>query len=396
MIEVSLPSVAGLDQGALTRFTEAIERDIEQDLYDGVAVIVARHGEVGLRARIGWADRGAGRMLQIDDVFRVLSTTKALTNVLTLAAIERGHFSLSSRVVDLIPEYAASQRFAGAHKHEVLVQHLLTHRAAMSSSLYPTPTPGDPRMAELSYTVAHVCAADLVGIPGERVNYSPSYNHVLLAEILRRTLGAGGSYRAMMHRELIDRLGMDSTRYGAPAEFADRLVPLVAKFAAEGWMLPWDVSMLNEHLTEEAEIPWVGSVMSVDDLHRFVEMLRRGGELDGERILSPASIEYAARVHTGDQVNDIYGALALRQGWPIPPANHGLGFMLRGEGIYKTMFGVLASAGSYGNYGAGSSFFWIDPERDLTFSFLSAGVMDQASNILRFERLSDMVHAAAI
>jgi CubicO group peptidase (beta-lactamase class C family) len=251
-------------------------------------------------------------------------------------------------------------------------------------------------MGELAYTVAHVCSMDLVGLPGERVNYSPSFNHVLLGEILRRTLGRGGSYREMMHRELIDRIGMDSTRFGAPAEFAERLVPLVPKFETKGWMVPWDITMLNDCITEEAEMPWVGSVMAIDDLHRFVEMLRGGGELDGERVLSPASIEYAAQVQTGTQINDIYGGLARRLGWPVPPANHGLGFQLRGEGIYKTMFGTLASPRTFGNYGAGTSFFWVDPERDLTFAFLSAGVVEQAPNIVRFERLCDMVHASAI
>lgn len=396
MIEGKLTAVDGLDESALTRFTEAIERDIAADMYDGVAVVVARGGQVGLRAAIGYADRARGRKLAIDDVFRVLSTTKALTNVLTLAAIERGYFALTTKVVDIIPEYVGEQRFVGVKKPEVMVQHLLTHRAAMPSALYPTPLTDDPRMGELAYTVAHVCRTDLVGIPGERVNYSPSYNHVVLAEILRRTWGGGGSYREFLERELLEPAGMTDTHLGAPADLSERLVPLVPKYSAEGWMVPWDITMLNERITAEAEMPWVGSVMTVDDLHRFVEMLRRGGEIDGARILSPAAIKYAARVHTGEQVNDIYGGLAQRLGWPVPPANHGLGFQLRGEGIYKTMFGTFASPGTYGNYGAGSSFFWVDPETDLTLAFLSAGVMEQAANIVRFERLCDMVHAAVV
>ena len=39
---------------------------------------------------------------------------------------------------------------------------------------------------------------------------------------------------------------------------------------------------------EDAEMPWVGAVATVPDLVRFAEMQRRGGELDGVRILSPA------------------------------------------------------------------------------------------------------------
>ena len=40
--------------------------------------------------------------------------------------------------------------------------------------------------------------------------------------------------------------------------------------------------------------------------------------------------------------------------------------------------------------------FWVDPERDLTFVCLTAGVMEDSDNILRFQRLSDLVVAATV
>ena len=57
---------------------------------------------------------------------------------------------------------------------------------------------------------------------------------------------------------------------------------------------------------------------------------------------------------------------------------------------------MASSAETFGNYGAGSSLFWVDPVREITFAFLSAGVMNGAENIERFQRLSDVVTAAAI
>ena len=59
-------------------------------------------------------------------------------------------------------------------------------------------------------------------------------------------------------------------------------------------------------------------------------------------------------------------------------------------------FGTLTSAGTFGNYGAGSALYWIDPARDLTFVCLTAGVMDSTSNIERFQRLSDIAVSAAL
>src|SRR5206468_7065792 len=50
-----------------------------------------------------------------------------------------------------------------------------------------------------------------------------------------------------------------------------------------------------------AEIPAGGYLTTLADLARFVEMLRRGGELDGARILSPAMLEFATRNHRSEE-----------------------------------------------------------------------------------------------
>ena len=88
--------------------------------------------------------------------------------------------------------------------------------------------------------------------------------------------------------------------------------------------------------------------------------------------------------------------LANRRGWRTFPAYMGMGFALRGPGVHHHLYGTLCSPETFGNYGAGSSLFWIDPVRQITFAFLSAGVMNGAENIERFQRLSDIVTAAAI
>ena len=46
--------------------------------------------------------------------------------------------------------------------------------------------------------------------------------------------------------------------------------------------------------------------------------------------------------------------------------------------------------------GAGSSMFWVDPERDLTFVLLTAGLLEETANLDRCQRLSDLVQAAVV
>ena len=99
------------------------------------------------------------------------------------------------------------------------------------------------------------------------------------------------------------------------------------------------------------------------------EMLRRGGELDGVRILSPRMLELARQVQTGDMPNELYRAAHLRAG---------LGSR---AGLYRAsastcaarrschhQLGTLTSPETFGNYGAGSTLIWVDPELDVSAS----------------------------
>ena len=92
-------------------------------------------------------------------------------------------------------------------------------------------------------------------------------------------------------------------------------------------------------ITKDAEIPWMGCVSTGYDVFRFVEMLRRGGELDGVRILSPTTVNFATKVHTGSLINQHDALISRERGFDPGPANYGLGFTLRGETIHLEKMG---------------------------------------------------------
>jgi CubicO group peptidase (beta-lactamase class C family) len=58
------------------------------------------------------------------------------------------------------------------------------------------------------------------------------------------------------------------------------------------------------------------------------------------------------------------------------------------------VFGTLATPRTFGNYGAGTTLFWIDPVRDITFTCLSAGVMEHNANTRRFQKMADIIFSA--
>lgn len=381
-----------MDERALGRLSARISRSIDAGEYDGAVVAIAHRGEVVAHEAIGFADRDQNRSATTDDVFKILSITKAFTTNLVFQAIEQGKLSFTTKVVDVIPEFRSADRFLNKRKDRISVSDLLTHR----SSLPPTPEPLPGRdVGDLSKVIARVCEMDAVGEPGKSIEYSPLFNHALLGEMVRRVQGAD-SYRELVQRDIFDPLGMASSAIGAPRRLADRLVPLRARFEATGWLSAADIEGLNDFLDEDAEMPWVGSVSTAGDLLRFAEMLRRGGELNGVRLVSPGIIDRATRNLTGDEPNNWWIPMAQRRNWELMPANLGLGFFLRGEGMHPSMLGSLTSPRTFGNYGAGSTLFWVDPERELTFVALTAGVMEESANIMRFQTLSDIAVSAVV
>ena len=72
-----------------------------------------------------------------------------------------------------------------------------------------------------------------------------------------------------------------------------------------------------------------------------------------------------------------------------------LGFPLRGDAIGVNLYGSMTSPATMGGYGAGTTIWWTDPERDLTFVGLMTGVMNADANYVRWRRLSDIAVSAA-
>lgn len=369
------------------RLRAVIEADVAAGKYFGAVLRVARGGIVGFDEAIGYEDAGGRRSLTRQSVFSIFSTTKAFTNILILRAIEEGRIALTTRVSEVLPE------FSGAPRDRATFFHLLTHMSGLPGVWMPRPDMYLDRLDELFQAVVENVHGQVE--PGTRCDYSPLANHVLMGETLRRIDKKGRGFRDILREDLFEPLGMHDTAMGLRADLKARHVAPDMRGTVPirhlSRTLPGDHALFED---PDVEAPHVGCVSTVPDLFRFVEMLRRGGELDGVRILSPRTIQMARQVWTGDHPNELYRSVHLRSGWAEMPAYMGLGFNLRGTQIGHHQLGTLTSPETFGNYGAGSALFWVDPALDLSFVCLTAGVMTQAANIVRFQRLSDLAVSA--
>ncbi|MEO6186283.1 MAG: serine hydrolase domain-containing protein [Steroidobacteraceae bacterium] len=378
----------GMDKTRLALVQDVIRADIKAGLYHGAVIKVARGGKVALEAAIGAADGAQTQPLSMSSVFNIFSVTKAFTNLLVLRAIEQGRFTLTTSITELIPE------FSGHGREKILMWHLLSHQAGFPIIFEVKPGWYINSFEEVSATV--IAEVKPVDAPCAKVSYSPLVNHVLMAEALLRTDPRQRRYRQMVQEDIFDPLDMHDTAVGLRADLrARKVVPDFRGNYPIGHKSRNVEGPNGAFEDETAEMPWVGVVSTVPDMFRFTDMFRSRGLVDGNRMISPAMLDTAARNWTGDMVNELYAQRGRAEGLVPAPAYIGLGFSLRGSTLCHHMFGTLASPGSFGNYGAGTSLFWIDPERDITFTCLSAGVMEHNANMRRFQKLADMILSAA-
>jgi CubicO group peptidase (beta-lactamase class C family) len=290
-------------------------------------------------------------------------------------------------VSTIIPE------FSGGLRQHITFYHLLTHSSGLPSVFTPRPGMYIDRLEEI---IAAICAnVHSETFPGERVTYSPMAAHALMGEAIRRIDARKRSYRQIVEEDLLKPLGMGDTSIGVRRDLKSRhVVPQFIDPMPIQHLGHSDLGPNGAFEEETAEMPWVGAISTVPDLMRFALTLQQGGAVDDQRIVSPAMLEQATLNRTGDKPNELYRQLALSRGWEPYPAYIGIGFSLRGESICHHQFGTLSTPRTFGHTGAGSTLFWVDPERELVFVCLTAGVINEGDNIERFQRLSDLAQAA--
>lgn len=378
----------GFDAKRAARVQDRVRQDIEAGRYHGAALIAARHGQIALEVVEGFADRQAGRRLTRDAVFSTMSVAKQFTNVLALSMVERGILRLHAPIADWLPEF----RTMG--KEKVNLFHLLTHTSGICSAIPAIPP---DVLTNIDALTAYAASRPLESLPGERVNYSIIVAHSVIGALCVRADGGKRTFSQMLEQEIFAPLKMRDTSMGLRKDLGERFCTVKAAWSGTGVIPPEAVEGMNVMLqVPGCELPGGGCVTTIGDLHRFAEMLRRGGELDGARILAPTTIEYAAQNHTGHLRNVIFDPFLSSRNWESVPAFIGIGFFVRGEGIIPGPFSVMNSPDSFAGLGAGSTGFWVDPERDVTLAFLSTGLMEDSYHLERLGALSDLILSSIV
>ncbi len=378
----------GLDAGRLERITDHLERNyIGPEKIAGCQVAVARHGHVAYSRSLGQMDRERGKAMADDAIFRIYSMTKPIVSVALMTLYEQGYFQLNDPVSRYVPSWKKHRVWVSgegadmqteAPARPVTFRDVLSHAAGLT---YGGGLPGvgiqhpiDKVYRELKIRSAGSSDAmtefmdKLAQVP---LRYQPgtAWMYSLATDVCGALVEiiSGKPLAQYLDEVIFQPLGMVDTAFWVSEAKKPRFAANYQRGADKKLKLI-DDPQTSDFTREPAFKSGGGGLTGTTaDYLRFCEMLRRGGELDGQRVLGPRTLEVM-------HMNHLAGGKDLTQlaiGGFSETANEGVGF---GLGFASTMSQVATGSLGTGDYywgGAASTIFWVDPKEDLSVVFMT-------------------------
>ncbi|MER7577085.1 serine hydrolase domain-containing protein [Streptomyces sp. NPDC126514] len=398
------PAEAGLDPKALDRLDQHFAHYVDEGRLPGFLVAVSRGGRVAHLTTHGDRDLAAGRPVAPDTLWRIYSMTKPVTAVAALLLVEEGKLALDDPVGRHLPAFAEPRVYVEGSGTDVrtrpaagplLIRHLMTHTAGLTFAFYHC-HPVDALYREANLESAVLPGSDLARTvdvyaslplqfdPGTQWNYSVASN--VLGRVIE--VVSGRPLDEFLAERVFGPLGMTDAGFRVTDAQADRLAELYGE-TDDGGITPIPGLPLRNGRPRFLSGSG-GLAASAHDIHRFMELLRRRGELDGTRLLAPETVDLMTSNHLPDGAD-------LRSFGSRPahdePNNDGVGFGLGVSVVIDpSRTRAPAGLGTYGWSGVATTTFWIDPTRDLTVQFMTQ-VRPKTSHTM-FTDLKRLVHEA--
>ena len=358
-----------------SRIDALIDRAVGEQVVPGAVVVVGDREGVLYEGAFGRLSVDGGASAQPDTMMWIASLTKAFVSVAALRLIEQGHLELEQPVADILPAFGELKVLEGfdgdtprlrAPKGKATIRHLLTHTSgagywfANADALryhqlmgIPDPTAGRVAMLDMP----------LMFDPGARWEYGTSTDW--LGKVIEAVSGLDlATYCA---EQIFGPLGMRDATFAPTDEQAARAMTVHSRMP-DGGLTP---TPMEPAADADFFSGGGGAFATGPDYLRFMRALLRGGELDGERVLRPETVELAFADHLHgaplpevvrsaipELCNDI-PSVPVAQGW-------GLGFHLVLEDVPE-----MRCAGTGDWAGLTNCYFWIDRSTGVAGAFLT-------------------------
>jgi CubicO group peptidase (beta-lactamase class C family) len=364
------PAAGGLADETAERIWDAGVSLYRSGVHPALQLCVRRNGRVVLDRSIGHArgngphdDRDAPKVLATPDTpFCVYSTSKGITALVVHTLAERGALSLDDRVAEYIPGY--EQHGKGA----TTIAHVLAHRAGVPN--LPKELLDLEHAGDRDLIVHLLCEQKPSHEPGTLLAYHAVTGGFILGEIVERATGR--NIRDVLAEQILSPLNFRWGNYGVAPQDLDQvglayvtgapLLPPLSTLVARALSRPLAdaVELSNDPRFLTAVVPAASVITTANELSRFFEIFRCGGELDGVRVMEQATLRTALSEQSRLEIDFTL----------LFPTRFGYGLMLGAKVI--SPFGLDTDL-AFGHLGLINIMGYADPERGISVGLITSG-----------------------
>jgi D-alanyl-D-alanine carboxypeptidase len=314
----------------------------------GLTLAVVKDGHLVYARGFGQADTPRALAATADTSYGWWSMTKLVTAVAILQLQEQGKLGIDDPVSRHLPFFVVS--YPSAASRPVTIRDLLNH-----SSGIPNNVPAligwihhaeEPPLDQTAYLASVLPAYSTLAFePGDHGEYT-NVGYMVLGAVIEAA--SGEPYQDYVRAHLLRPLGMGCTDFIFSATGCAE-----AATASHPWLtletaaLPFLVKDWGSYVRETTDgrmwlrpfyansAPPTGLIGPATDAGRFVAAFLNGGELDGQRILSPESVRMMIRdSHVPGRAgeSEMYPGMSYGLGWHVVPEGARLRIQHRGGG----------------------------------------------------------------
>jgi CubicO group peptidase (beta-lactamase class C family) len=370
------PEQVGFSSERLERLHKVMQETVDRKQLAGIVTILARHGKIVDYRAYGQRDMASGAPMTKDTIFRDYSMTKPVTAVAMMILYEQGKWLPSDPISKYIPEFAHLKVYNGVDasgkmilvdpEHAPTMRELMTHTAGFTYG--NGSTPADKMYGELNVRGAkdlqemidRLAQIPLLYQPGKAWVYSMSMD--IQGYIVEKL--SGQSLPDFMRDNIYKPLGMRDAGFYVPAEKRNRFAALYEN-DQHGGIRPDTSNAAN--FGDYSQQPTMasgggGMVSTAEDYYRFAQMLANSGQLNGQRILAPATVKLMTTNHLPPSLLTGEFSIGLQQMRP------GFGYGYNCAVVFDPPEANLPEGkGTFFWDGAAGTWFWVDPTNNVVF-----------------------------
>lgn len=366
------PEEVGMSGERLNKVKDVVQEFIDEGRIQGAVVCVARRGKVVYFEAQGVSNQKNPAPMPADAMFHMASSTKPILGVAAMMMIEEGLFKPSDPVEKYIPEFknikvavlkdpvgegssdakskdnsvskskfmskkTPNYRLVDPHR-PITIHDLLTHTSGIAGGkgLGEAKKKRQKQSNDtLATRIARVAEGPLDFQPGTRWGYGGGLD--VVARVIE--IVSGMPFNEFVQERIFDPLDMKDTHWIVPKDKLDRMLFVVKGKA--GWP--------TTYFSGSA-----GLISTARDYLHFEQMLLNKGELFGNRILKPESVEMMSSSQVGDLYADsAKGGAGLAFGYTVAIT------------VDPSLTKTGRSTGAFGWGGAAGTVSWTDPKQEL-------------------------------